>query len=265
MKWQRIIKYCAIAFAFFLIGSILSGVMFGINSVFNIFESRSNDLKEMFVIDINDSVNILNVDVNKINLRIENSNDFRIEISDSNRISYSDDGNKLVIDEKINLFDDECELVIYIPGDKVFNKLDITTDIGSVNVDKINTDKLEMELGMGRVNIDSLNVYTSADIDSGVGEFIICEGSINNLELDMGVGDVSISSVVLGKSEINSGIGRLRLNLVGSIDDYKLEIDGGIGSIKVDDKSISEGVYGTGNNYIDIDGGVGDVEAKFVS
>ena len=262
---QRLIKYGAIAFAFVLIFGIFSSIIYGIDVVFSIFDDSNNDNYEMVSIDMEDTINFLDIDVEKIDLEVKSGDDFRIEVSNVNKIRYSDEYNKLVIKEKgINLFNDETKLFIYVPDDKIFDSVSIDTTVGSVNILKLNTKDIDLDLGMGSVVIDYLNVTRESSISAGVGELVIRDGIISDLELDMGVGDGLITASVLGESEINCGVGKLELNLNGSLNDYKIEVDEGIGDIKVDGVKLSRNVYGNGNNYIDIDGGVGEILVNFL-
>lgn len=262
--FQKVIKYGAMAFAVALIFGILSTIVYGVDSVFSIFDSGSNGIKNMKVIDVSDNVSVLDINIDKVDLRIEKATEFKLEISDEEYISYKEVDERLVIKEnKINFFDEASEVIVYVPNGKVFNSIFIETGAGSVEIDSISASKLDLELGMGRFVVNELNISSKTDIDTGVGEFVVSSGTLNNLDLDMGVGNVSITSKVLGKSEIDSGVGRLEVNLVGSIDDYKIGIDKGLGTINVDGVSLGDGgSYGNGSNYIDINGGVGEVNIK---
>jgi len=262
---QNLIKYGAIAFAFFLIFGIFYSIVYGIDVVFSIFDDNKNNHVELLKIDINDNIKVLDIDIDKVELEIKNDTDFRIEVVDNDKISYNEVNDKLIIKEVgINFFDKECKLVIYVPDDKVFESIFINTAAGSVMIERLSTKNIDLDLGVGSVVVDYLNVKNESDINTGVGEFIVRDGSITNLELDLGVGDVFITTSIVGKSEINSGIGSLNLGLIGKEDEYKIEVDKGIGSIKLNGSELkNDSVYGTGSNYIDIDGGVGEIEINF--
>ena len=45
-KAQKVIKYLAVAFAFFLIFNIISGIMYGITFIGNIFTKNDNKIIE---------------------------------------------------------------------------------------------------------------------------------------------------------------------------------------------------------------------------
>ena len=71
-------------------------------------------------------------------------------------------------------------------------------------------------------------------------------------------------SKLTGKNEINAGVGSLNINLQGEKESYKIQVDKGLGSIKIDGKEISdEEVFGDGENYIEVDGGVGNIKIDF--
>lgn len=62
IKWQKLIKYGDISFAFFLIFSILSSIIIGLNSVFSLFGS-SNASKNMKIIDIDGGIGEIDIKI----------------------------------------------------------------------------------------------------------------------------------------------------------------------------------------------------------
>ena len=96
-----------------------------------------------------------------------------------------------------------------------------------------------------------------------LGNIIINNGSIYNLDMDLGIGKTTITSILTGENEIDTGVGKLELNLIGSQNDYTLDISKGIGSISLDGKDLKdEEKVGTGSSLVKIDGGVGSIEIK---
>lgn len=60
------------------------------------------------------------------------------------------------------------------------------------------------------------------------------------------------------------GIGSTELTLVGNREDYQIELDKGIGSATLEgEKMKDEGVYGSGQNQLQIDGGIGKIRIEF--
>ena len=80
----------------------------------------------------------------------------------------------------------------------------------------------------------------------------------------MGVGEVNLIASLIGKNEINAGVGSLNIDLQGEKESYKIQADKGLGSVKIDGREISNGeTFGDGENYIEVDGGVGNIDIDF--
>ena len=89
-------------------------------------------------------------------------------------------------------------------------------------------------------------------------------GKLCNLNLDMGVGKLTLKSRIEGKSDIDYGVGEADLILIGSKDDYTIELDKGIGEAKLEGERMNDdSVYGSGGNRIEIDGGIGSLSIHF--
>ena len=87
---------------------------------------------------------------------------------------------------------------------------------------------------------------------------------MNNLDLDMGVGKLSLTSKLTGNNKIDSGVGAIDLSLIGSLEDYKISLDKGIGKATISGEDMKDDyTYGTGINKIDIDGGIGSINIDF--
>lgn len=268
---QKIIKYLALAFAIFLIINIFSFIIYGIygiGSLFGLTGSNDSNLVEIETIkdfDFENKID-LEIDLSYTDLVIQKGEHLKVE-SNSKYITSKQDNNSIVIKEKNRSwfnFGKRSKLIIYIPEGVSFSNVDIDTGAGTVYIDTIITKELELDMGAGKVEIDYLEASNSASIDGGAGSVTIKNGKINNLDLDVGVGKFIISSKITGKSKIDAGVGSLDVNLFGNIDDYKIRVEKGIGDIRIDkDKADNNTIYGNGENYIDIEGGVGSISISF--
>lgn len=260
---QRVIKYVAVAFAIFLIFSIVSGIMYGMISFTNIFDDDDPILENLKELPITNDVLVLNIEVGSANIIIKQGESLKVE-TNNKYISLKEKGNQLSITEKKHkwISKSNSELVIYVPENYIFDDVNFETGAGKINIDKLSTKSLDFDLGAGEVTIDNLDVTDETSIEGGAGKISILNGSINNLDLDMGVGELSITSRITGNNNINAGVGKMVLNLLG--DDYKIKIDKGIGSATVNnEKVVDSSYYGSGRNIIDIDGGVGNIEVSY--
>lgn len=71
----------------------------------------------------------------------------------------------------------------------------------------------------------------------------------------MGVGKLSLISKLTGNNKIDSGIGEMNLSLIGTLEDYKISLDKGIGKAKINRKTMKDdNIYEIGSNKLDIDG-----------
>ena len=90
-------------------------------------------------------------------------------------------------------------------------------------------------------------------------------GTLCNLALDMGVGELTLKSRIEGKSDLNYGIGEANLTLLGGREDYQIELDKGIGEARLEGENMrDDSVYGAGRNLIEIDGGIGEINIRFL-
>jgi len=263
---QKLIKYFAIAFAIFLIFNIISGIMRGTIFLSKIFDDNDKTISEKLEgIDINQNVNVLDIDVSSVSIIIKKGEKFKAE-TNNKYINCEQDNNKLFItEEKHNWFNfkNDSDLIIYVPENFIFDGVSIENGAGKLNAEKINTKKLYLDLGAGKVEIDNLNVSDDTKINGGAGEIIISNGNMNDLDLDMGVGKLTLSSYLKGSNEIDAGVGEVDLTLFGKESDYKINIDKGIGSATINGEDIKDGKsYGNGKNELDIDGGVGSIKIK---
>lgn len=285
---QKIIKYFAIAFAIFLIVSIISLILFGVYALSGVLGLKDNSKIDisgnMQTVDfgsvtsgdnnsgnsINNSeqtVNIaditsLDIEVKYTNLIIRNGDTFRYETNNDNIVYRQSNNNTLKIEEKHSwtLGNTQSDLVIYIPENFNLNKINIEAGAGKVEIENLNAESLDLELGAGEASISNLNVTSRCKLEGGAGRLNVLNGNLNNLDLDMGMGEVNINALITGNSDIDAGIGTLNLNLQGSKADYRIRLDKGVGNIRINGENTSNGsTYGEGANLIKIDDGIGNI------
>lgn len=261
---QKIIKYCAIAFAFSLIFSIVSGIMFGVLSITNVFGNDDHIMENLEELKITESVNVLDIEVVSSNITVQLGDTFKVETNNKN-IKYKESNGKLTITEKKhNWFGNNAssDLVIYIPENLVLDDVTIESKAGKMEIESLSTKNLDLDLGAGKVTVHNLVVTNSTAIDGGAGKISILNGEVCNLELDMGAGELYFRSKVTGEAEIDAGVGKVTLDLIGT--DYQVKVDKGIGTATINGENIKDDTYyGAGENIIKIDGGVGSIDISY--
>lgn len=273
---QRIIKYFAIVLAILIIISIASAILIGLNIFSGILgltrvDSVSKENSEILTSGEiekyfeNNQINSMKIELYYSNLIIKEGNNFYVEANTSN-IEYKQNNNQLVVKEKnANLFNtnNQRNITITVPMDKMLNSVSIEAGAGEIQINKMSTQNLNLEIGAGKVTIQDLQVTQKAKIEGGAGKVEILSGEITDLDLDMGVGDFTLSTTLYGNNKIDAGIGKLELTLSNGLENYIIRANKGVGSIKINGNEVSNNVeYGNGETHLKINGGMGSIEVK---
>lgn len=273
---QRIIKYFAILLAILIIISIVSAILFGLNIFSGILgltkENISNKENSEILTSVetekyfeNRQINNMKIELYYANLIIEVGNNFHVQ-TNTNNIEYKQSNNQLVVKEKnANLFNSNNQrtITITIPVDTVLDTVSIEAGAGEIQIEKMATKNLDLEIGAGTVNITDLQVTQKAKIEGGAGRLEMLSGEIANLDLEMGIGDLMLATSLSGNNKIDAGIGKLELTLTDGLDNYVIRANKGIGFIKIDGNEINNNVeYGNGKTHLKINGGMGSIEVK---
>ena len=262
---QKIIKYCAIAFAVFLIVSIIGGIIGAVTSVPALV---SDGRGEMETYAVNETVKSLEIDLSGARLEIKTGDRFSVE-SDHKYLKVEKADGTLAIKEDRPAFGFSAEgvqVILTVPEDFTFDKTAISTGAGMVKIDTLSSQRLSLDLGAGEVDIGTLTATDKASINGGAGELKIGGGELADLDLNIGVGEADLESRLTGNCSIDYGVGELNLTLTGTPDDYCITLDKGVGKATLDGKKMSEDiVYGDGETSIEIDGGVGAMKIEFAA
>lgn len=264
--FQKIIKYLAMAFAIFLSVSIITGICGTLFSViYFLGENTSDEITEQT---IDGNFSGISININTAELDIKTGEKFGVE-TNHEYLDCEAKGDILKINEKRSLFVSRhggMKVILTVPKGILFDYVDISAGTGSVTIDELSSNMLDIELGAGELKAQRLDVANKAEIDGGAGSVTINAGHLNNADIDMGIGELNLTGEISGKSSIDYGVGETNLVLIGTDNDYKIELDKGIGEARLDGKQMNDdSVYGAGKNFIEIDGGIGELNIKFNS
>lgn len=269
---QKVIKYLANAFAIFLIITIIYSILIaGYNLIksFGLVNKKQEEIPTELKVISNEVIDIktLKIDLETTSLEIKTNDVFKVETNNSEISFLNNDGNVKIKEKHQNLLKSKSTntLIIYIPKDiEILDETEINTGAGDVKISKLNTKELKLELGAGSLNINNLKVTQKAKINGGVGETNLESCEINNLIADLGMGEFKLKGKITGKNKINSGVGAINIKLIDDKNNYTVDISKGVGKTTIDGKEIQkDGVYGEGENLLDINGGVGKIEIEF--
>ena len=80
----------------------------------------------------------------------------------------------------------------------------------------------------------------------------------------MGVVNFKLSGKLTGDSDIDCGVGKLELVVLGKQEEYTIKAKKGIGDFQVNGRSVADDTtIGNGNYRMEIDAGVGKTEVYF--
>ena len=270
---QKVIKYLALAFAIFLTVSIVGGILSAVGLLGSLFSDDDSEwgdvIGETKTYTVSSEISDLNIQINAADFYIKEGNSFSVE-SNLKNLEVDEKNGCLTLKDltKIKLNGsnayENAVLTIYVPVGTVFDNVNIKTGAGRFTVDSLSAASIGFELGAGDVTISKLIAEKSANIEGGAGRITISDGAIKNLDLEMGLGQLNLTSALTGDCNLDSGVGEMNVTLLGSKDDYELDIEKGIGNITVDGKNVTDfGSSGNGANEVDIHGGVGAINVRF--
>ena len=270
---QKVIKYLALAFAIFLTVSIVGGILSAVGLLGSLFSDDDAEwgdvIGETKNYTVSSEISDLNIQINAADFYIKEGNSFSVE-SNLKNLEVDEKNGCLTLKDltKIKLNGsnayENAVLTIWVPVGTVFDNVNIKTGAGRFTVDNLSAATIGFELGAGDVTISKLIAEKSANIEGGAGRITISDGAIKNLDLEMGLGQLNLTSALTGDCNLDSGVGEMNVTLLGSKDDYELDIEKGIGNITVDGKNVTDfGSSGNGANEVDIHGGVGAINVRF--
>ena len=270
---QKVIKYLALAFAIFLTVSIVGGILSAVGLLGSLFSDDDAEwgdvIGETKTYTVSSEISDLNIQINAADFYIKEGNGFSVE-SNLKNLEVDEKNGCLTLKDltKIKLNGsnayENAVLTIYVPTGTVFEHVNIKTGAGRLTVDNLSAAMIEFELGAGDVTINELIAAKSADIEGGAGRITISDGAIKDLQLKMGMGQLNLTAALTGDSELELGVGESNITLLGSKDDYELDIEKGIGNISIDGKNVSDyGSSGRGAKEVDIHGGIGAINVEF--
>ncbi len=257
------VKKIADTLAYILIGIILFSIL-GITGLFSSIElGLSEPINESNVF-TQEEISEFEIDAFAADIDIQKGDTLRIDSTKNSFRVYNRNG-KITLEERKGIFSREQNrhVTIYLPENFTFNKVDIDTGASDITAEILKTEYLELDIGAGTVTFDELNVTKKTEIDCGAGIFTIRNGSLSNLDFSLGVGSADVTATLLSKADIESGVGELRLNLLGGKSPYTIDIEKGLGIFTVDSKIVTESIIGNGENKIKIEGGVGSININF--
>lgn len=245
---QKVIKYCAMAFAIFLsvtiFGSIVMAVagvstgIFGVNAVaggnkerirlseeYSVEEAKTLGIDTIFV---DCDAEIVLEQGNVLAINAENvTEDYEIRC---------DDGTFRIVQDRPKFtihwlwFEDATareKVVVTIPEELELEQIKVFSGSGAVSVSDAAAEKVILDSGSGRVAVNTVTA-DAFFVDSGSGKVTISNTTASESKLTTGSGSVLVEDSELGELEMDTGSGAVNMNRVVAKDAM---VDTGSGSV----------------------------------
>ncbi len=259
-KSQRSIKFIAIILAIMIIVIMVYIFIKALMFFQNPNENQSYNNKY-----IGKNVSVIDIDLRSASLSIERCSKLRVD-TDNEFVKIDVIDNKLKIREKkhsIFTRKNTDSVTICLPKKLELEDFNIDMGAGKLEIEELTSKRADFDLGAGSFTIDKINISEEFDLDGGAGNITIEEASLNDSDIDLGIGVLNLNGELLGHSKIDGGVGSINITLVGNKEDYKFNLEKGVGRITIDDESYISEEVGKGNNIIKLTTGVGNAKIKF--
>lgn len=160
--------------------------------------------------------------------------------------------------------DNSGRIEITIPKEVKLDNIELRSNVGEIELEKINSKNMYIKTNVGsasayEVNSDSMEIITN------VGEVDFENSMTKKLYAKTNIGKINFEGEINGDIDIKTDIGEAKLELRGNIDDYNINGKSGVGSIKINRKSLSSFKNSRDNTKkrpfnIDLNSGVGDIK-----
>ena len=100
-------------------------------------------------------------------------------------------------------------------------------------------EEINMDLGVGDLNLESINVSETVNINAGTGDIDIRDMKAETLNIDCGAGDVELKNMDTAKLDIDCGCGDTSIEMAGREQDYAIDLSAAMGDIEIGNVSYS--------------------------
>lgn len=162
-------------------------------------------------------------------IHIEGKNCDRIQCYVKDGTLYVQDVGKHKRYTKIN----NRELVLTVPEGICWEKVNIDTGLGYVNLGTLEAEKAELTAELGTIEIEKL-LADQADIEAEMGSVEVEDASIGKLDVSTEMGNVELRGSLEGDADVEANMGNVMLDLSQNREDFNYEITAGMGSVTLD-------------------------------
>lgn len=229
----------------------------GNNNAANIEESATLDKYER-----------MDIDMSVADITIIEGTDYRLDYSGTDNLvlSYRVDKGVLKIEQKSKrkVFGNSgATLELTVPNDAVFDKVDISSDVGDISIEGIDIDYYISDTDVGDTLINGCKI-NDVVLESDTGDVSITECGLNKADIQTDVGEIGIETCSFKNLDIESEVGDIVIESDNSLEDFGFDLKTDVGNVEINHKDMDKSYITNGNaGRIEATGDVGDIIVKY--
>lgn len=223
------------------------------------------DIRKIYIKHGAGSIVIKSDNVDKVSVYLEDSDDsyeLRAVNNTLNIKNNRDFGNLFKFNWNKSL---KSKVIITLPINYGLEAVEIDGGAGDISVRDFQTDSLIINAGAGLLTVNNV-IASEVDVDGGAGNLTFQDVEFTNSDINGGVGSLNITGRLLGRNSIGAGVGEVKIKTQGSIKDYDVTLQKGIGGVLINGSKYDDGRLRQANakNSLDVSGGVGRIAIDFL-
>lgn len=260
---QKTIKYCAMIFALILAVSIIGGIAQAALSFFSLFSAdKTQETGELYGVHLqSEDTHSLEIELTNAHLSIVSGESFALQ-TDSKSIDAETKKGTLIIE---GYAVSTARVILTVPEDMTFTKAEIALNAGSFTAEDFSADRLDFEIGIGKVKFDSVSVSEKSDIEIGVGKAEFVSSYFANTETELGIGKLAYQGTLSGKCSFDLGITHSEFEYFLGGEDGGYSYECGIGYITLDGKNFGQTLTASSDdksNFVKAENGIGTINIR---
>lgn len=256
-QFEKAIKTIAIVIAVFVVIVIIGGIVTVVVAITSIFSSdkAGQIFRDSAQTAVESTVSLVNVDEDFDASEVDD-----LEVMNSiGTVTICHTDTQTIHVSGINLNESSA---IELRGSKLY------VESAAVNVElfgvKLGEKISEEDIGI-KIEIPRDFEFDSVYLDNAVGSLSMDEVTAESLRIENGMGKLECRSITAENVKVCAGVGNVSLEFTGSMNDYDMNLDPGVGSIVTDgvrQKNINH-TNRDADNTIKVEGGAGKITIDF--
>ena len=170
-----------------------------------------------------------------------------------------------IISSDMDIYRQKIEITL--PKDTKFAACVIKFGAGSIHIDTMDVNRLQIENGAGSIKGVGIQAQ-DVELETGAGAIVFNDCTFKDVEFKAGAGRIAFTGELNGKSVIETGAGSVELHIGGTESDYDITYERGLGAVIIGNETfagIGNGRAGTSDasRQLKLTTGVGAIRVVF--